>query len=81
LYAIRKVLSVEENQAVTDVAVDEPNATTQLSSVRSDTQEPKNINVGCTFPLPLLKSEKGENVDTASLTGEKKGRPLPSSES
>lgn len=63
-----KLPSAEDAQAAADVAVEEPSAVAEPSSVPSDA--PKNIDVGETLPSLVLKNEKGEDVDTASLTAE-----------
>lgn len=54
--------SAEETQVAADDASEEP--------VPSDAL-PKSVDVGETLPSLVLKNEKGEDVDTASLTAEK----------
>jgi len=58
----------EEMQAAADVA-EEPSAVAESSSVPLDA--PKNVDIGETLPSLVLTNEKGEDVDTASLTEER----------
>ena len=62
-----KLPSGEDAQAVADEELSAPVA--EPSSAPSDA--PKNIDVGAMLPSIVLKNEKGEDVDTASLTAEK----------
>lgn len=52
-----------------EVAGEEPSAAAEPSSAPSDA--PKNVDAGETLPSLVIKNEKGEDVDTASLTAEK----------
>jgi peroxiredoxin Q/BCP len=61
-----KLPSAEETQAPAEVAGE--SAAAEPSSVPSD--PPRNVDVEETLPSLVLKNEKGEDVDTASLTAE-----------
>ncbi|KAF8129483.1 AhpC-TSA-domain-containing protein [Boletus edulis] len=64
-----KLPSPEETQDAADMAVDEPSAPAAPST---PSDAPKDaIDVGETLPSLVLKNEKGEDVDTPSLTAEK----------
>lgn len=51
------------------MTAEEPSPEAEPSSGPSDS--PRNIDVGGALPSFVLKNEKGEDVDTASLTTEK----------
>ncbi|KAG8221416.1 thioredoxin-like protein [Butyriboletus roseoflavus] len=65
-----KLPSAEETQAAGNVAAEEPSAAAaEPSSALSDA--PKNVDIGESLPSFAVKNEKGEDIDTASLTAEK----------